>query len=768
MESEIIARTRVEPHWLPGGDSFWYRTELPEGKYEFTVVDCLKGTRAAGLDEEGLVQEVENLTGQRLDFESLNTTKEGRGLPLDNRDLKGTFADKLAPSPYAATSVSVQFINNCGCALSLEWIDHAADAIPRGTIAAGQSSTVTTWQGHLWRIIGHEKEETVRLLYAAPKEYDRDALVIDDDLLHNRKGARKPRNETEYPRVFVRDDALWLKEAEGGEERLRSDERLTNPFDNDRVYISPDKQHAVIWEYIPEQEHLVHLVESSPTDQVQPKMKAIQCLKPGDQLRIDRPRLFNLGHRKEVPTDDTLFRNPWSLTNLGWDKSGKEYRFLFNERGHQCLRVIGIQVDGRVRTLVEENSSTFIDYSTKLYRHFTSDDKELIWASERDGWNHLYLYDLTHGTVKNQITTGKWMVRSVDRVDEGKRQLWFSSYGIVDGQDPYYSQLARINFDGSGLTIITEGDGTHSWQWSPDNRFLVDRWSTVDCPPETVLRQGDTGSKILVLEESQLSRLTDAKWNAPERFSTTGRDGITMIYGIIIRPASFDPRKKYPILECIYAGPHGYFTPKTFSGLSWLRPWADAGYVLVRLDGMGTNWRSKAFHDVCYKNLQDAGFPDRIKWMREAAATRPWMDIDRVGIFGGSAGGQNVGAALIHHGDFYKAGAADCGCHDNRMDKVWWSEQWMGWPVDKAYEEASNVVNAGKLQGNLMLIVGDMDDNVDPSSTYQFANALNKAGKIYELLMIPGGKHGCGGNSEYGRMRQFDFFKRHLQQKTLP
>ncbi len=762
MESEIIANSTVEPRWLPGADRFWYRVGLPD-KYQFVLVDCAQVTLTARLDRDRLAAKVERLTGQKLDLDASTTNAEERNLPLDNSNLKGTFTDKEVPSPYASIAVSIRFTNICSTPLTLEWLDHAAEPVSRGRVDVGQSTKVFTWQGHLWRISGMENGETYRLLYAAPKEHDSDVVAIDDDLLHDRNDARKPKYETDYPRVFVRDTSVWVADEQGKEEKMVSDGSGTSPFDKDRIYISPDKQYAVVWQYIPEQEHLMYLVESSPVDQLQPKMKAIQYLKPGDRVRIDRPRLFNLTERKEVSTDDTLFQNPWDLVDIGWNRSGSEYRFRFNERGHQCLRVIGVGVDGHVRALVEESSSTFIDYSSKLYSHLTEDEDEMIWASERDGWNHLYLYDLVEGCLKNQITKGKWLVKSVERVDEKSRQIWFKCYGIVEGQDPYYAQLARINFDGSGLTVLTDGDGTHSWKWSPDNRYLIDSWSRVDCPPRTVLRNGDTGTKIMVLEESQLDRLIDKNWNAVERFSTTGRDEATMIYGIIIRPASFDTGKKYPILEELYAGPHSYYTPKGFSGLSGLRRWADLGYIVVRLDGMGTNWRSKAFHDVCYKNLQDAGLPDRIKWIKEAAATRPWMDIDRIGVHGGSAGGQSVGAALIHHGDFYKTGAADCGCHDNRMDKIWWNEQWLGWPVDKAYEDASNVFNADKLQGNLMLIVGDLDGNVDPSSTLQFANALNKAGKIYEMLIIPGGKHGCGGNTEYGRMRQGNFFKRHLQ-----
>lgn len=256
---------------------------------------------------------------------------------------------------------------------------------------------MSTWQGHLWRLSGSENGETYELIYAALKEDSSDVVVIDDDLLQDRNDARKPKNEIEYPRVFIRDTSVWVAAEEGKEEEMISDDKGTNPYDEDRIYISPDKRYVVVWQYVPEQEHLVHLVESSPADQLQTKMKAIQYLKPGDRVRIDRPRLFNLAERKEVSTDDTLFQNPWDLVDIGWNKSASEYRFLFNERGHQYLRVIGVGVGGHVRTLVEEGSSTFIDYSSKLSYHSTENDDEMIWASERDGWNHLYLYDLVEG-----------------------------------------------------------------------------------------------------------------------------------------------------------------------------------------------------------------------------------------------------------------------------------------------------------------------------------------------------------------------------------
>ncbi len=229
------------------------------------------------------------------------------------------------------------------------------------------------------------------------------------------------------------------------------------------------------------------------------------------------------------------------------------------------------------------------------------------------------------------------------------------------------------------------------------------------------------------------------------------------------RVTSFDPAKKYPIIEQIYAGPHGSFVPKRFASYHGPQALAELGFILVQIDGMGTSNRSKKFHDVCWKNLGDAGFPDRIAWLKAAAATRPWMDITRVGIYGGSAGGQSAMRALIDHGDFYKAAAADCGCHDNRMDKIWWNEQWMGWPVGPHYIESSNVEQAKRMQGHLMLLVGELDRNVDPASTMQVVNALVKADKDFELIVIPGGGHGSG-SGRYGTRRQRDFFIRHLRQ----
>ena len=381
--------------------------------------------------------------------------------------------------------------------------------------------------------------------------------------------------------------------------------------------------------------------------------------------------------------------------------------------------------------------------------------------SERDGWNHLYRIDADTGSVKGQVTTGEWVVRGVDRVDESAGTIEFRAMGIRPDQDPYHVHYARAKLDGSDLKILTEGDGTHAITYSPDRKFLLDTYSRVDLPPINELRSADDGSLVVALEEADASALESSGRKFPERFTAKGRDGATDIWGFLVRPKNFDPKEKYPVIEQIYAGPHGAHVPKAFGGGAGVQGMADLGFIVVQIDGMGTNWRSKAFHDVAWKNLKDAGFPDRIAWMTKAAETRPEMDLSRVGIYGGSAGGQNAMAALLFHGDFYKVASADCGCHDNRMDKIWWNEAWMGWPVDKSYEDSSNVVNAGKLEGKLLLMVGETDHNVDPASTMQVVNALIKVGKDFDLIVFPGMDHGAGG-SPYGRRRMREFFVKHL------
>ncbi|MGH9204514.1 MAG: prolyl oligopeptidase family serine peptidase, partial [Vicinamibacterales bacterium] len=341
----------------------------------------------------------------------------------------------------------------------------------------------------------------------------------------------------------------------------------------------------------------------------------------------------------------------------------------------------------------------------------------------------------------------------------------FSANGMYPGKDPYFLHYYRINFDGTGLTALTTADADHDVQFSRDMQYYVDVYSRVDVAPVSELHRTSDGSLVGEIDRGNITTLTAAGWKPPEAFVAKGRDGKTDIWGVIVKPTTFDPAKRYPVVENIYAGPHGSFVPKTFSAYSAMQAQAELGFIVVQIDGMGTSNRSKAFHDVAWQNIGDAGFPDRILWHKAVAEKFPWYDASRVGIYGGSAGGQNSLGALLFHPDFYKAAVSYAGCHDNRMDKIWWNEQWMGWPLGPQYSASSNVDHAYRLKGNVLLVVGELDTNVDPSSTMQVVKALLEANKTFDLLVVPGQNHNAARGAEfgaYGERKRFDFFVQHL------
>jgi dienelactone hydrolase len=523
---------------------------------------------------------------------------------------------------------------------------------------------------------------------------------------------------------------------------------------------SPDSKKLVSNRVKPAEKHMLHYVESSPEDQLQPKHYVYEYQKPGDAVPQMYPQLFDIEARKHIKVAVQI-PDQYSIDEPKWSRDSRYFTFEYNRRGHQVYQVIKVDAaTGKADIIINETASTFIDYSGKQYRYDIENRDEIIWASERDGWNHLWLFDSGNGKVKNQITKGEWIVRGVNWVDTLHRQIIFQASGKGTG-DPYFINCYRINFDGTGLVKLTSGDGNHEVSFSPDKRFFTDTWSGVDQPPVSVLRTASDGKIILEVEKADISGLLKTGIKFPEPFVAKGRDRVTDIRGIIVRPTNFDPSRKYPVIENIYAGPHGSFVPKSFRGAaSGMHQLAELGFIVVQIDGMGTSNRSKAFHDICWKNLKDAGFPDRILWMKAAAEKYPYMDLSRVGIYGTSAGGQNAAGAVLFHPEFYKAAVAACGCHDNRMDKMWWNEQWSGWQVGAEYAESSNIENAWRLKGKQLLINGEMDNNVDPSSTTQLVNALIKSNMDFDYLLIPGAKHTSGGT--YGERKRRDFFVKNL------
>lgn len=561
--------------------------------------------------------------------------------------------------------------------------------------------------------------------------------------------------------AFIRNYNVYIRSNDDKKEYQLSFDGGVGEYYSSYFKWSDDSKKLVSCRVKPSEKHMIYYIESSPEDQLQPKHYSYEYQKPGDAIPQKFPQLFDIQSMKQINIDDYQIPNQYSVNNILWRKDNSSFSFEYNKRGHQVYQVIKADAStGNSKIIINEKSKTFIDYSGKNFRYNLDVTNEIIWASERDGWNHLYLYDSETGSVKNQITKGEWVIREVSFVDEKKRQIVFQASGREQG-DPYFIHYYRINLDGTGLIRLTEGEGNHEANFSPDKKYFVDTWSRVDLPPVSVLRRTEDGESIMVLEKADVTKLLETGIRFPEVFTAKGRDGITDIWGIIIKPVNFDPARKYPVIEYIYAGPHGSFVPKSFSPIfTSMQPLAELGFIVVQIDGMGTSNRSKAFHDVCWKNLKDAGFPDRILWMKAAAKKYPFMDIERVGVYGTSAGGQNAAGAVLFYPEFYKAAVASCGCHDNRMDKMWWNEQWMGWPVGEEYAQSSNVENAWRLKGKLLLINGEMDNNVDPASTMQFINALIRNKKEFEYLFLPGLKHTSGG--VYGERRRRDFFVKNL------
>ncbi|MBL8761244.1 MAG: prolyl oligopeptidase family serine peptidase [Phycisphaerae bacterium] len=674
------------------------------------------------------------------------------------------------------------------------WVDLEGNRHPYDRLAPGGTASQHTFAGHVWVGVGHDGRELAWFRAEArpsigvvnnpapkPPEYEDEipdgasaeleAWALNGTTIEMEGAASAITDREAGPasaapafEPFIKDFNVWGRDPSGQEFPLSTDGSPNDPYDG-RFFWSPDAARLIAMRTTKGGDRKVTYIESTPTDQLQPRVKTYEYLKPGDDIPLSRPRLFDAAARTQIPVDESLFSNPWSADNFRWEPDSSRFTFLYNQRGHTVMRVISIDAGGKVLALVNEECTTFFDYAAKTFLYFTRDSR-LIWMSERTGWNHLELRD-KGGTLLNQITTGKWVVRSVERVDEDTQQITFKAMGIRPGQDPYHVHLARVNFDGTGLTLLTEGDGTHEVVPSPTGEYLIDTYSRADLPPVTELRRASDGTLIVELERADWSALLEAGWRAPERFVAKGRDGATDIHGLIHRPTNFDPIRKYPVVEAIYAGPHDQHVPKGFRAYSQCNEIAELGFIVVQIDGMGTNWRSKAFHDVAWKNLKDAGFPDRVLWMRAAAAAHPEMDLVNhgrgVGIYGGSAGGQNAMGALLWHGDFYKAAVADCGCHDNRMDKVWWNELWMSWPIGPWYEASSNAANASRLPDDckLLLTVGEMDENVDPASTMQVVSRLVRANKDFEMLVLPGEGHGAA-ETPYGRKKRQDFFVRHL------
>ena len=578
--------------------------------------------------------------------------------------------------------------------------------------------------------------------------------------------------------LYIRDFNVWIKESSSNKEYQLSFDGAERAGYG-QVRWSPDSRTIFAMKQYEVETRQILLAESRPANQTQPNYRWIDYAKPGDALAQNIPVLFNVETKQQIPFDASSFNNQYSLYFSAWSPDSRYAIFHYNQRGHQVYQIVAINTEtGEHRALVDERSNTFIYYNDIVTRYIDGGNT-LLFTSERDNWRHLYTVDIASGNLK-QITKGDWNVREILHLDEEQGIILCYANGLKakeergnvapgtvsaagkkgkpQGEDPYNKHLIKVEIATGKVTDLTPENGHHTVYFNGNYSYFVDNYSRPDMAPVAVLKESGGGKVVLPLQTAKLDRLLETGYTLPEVFVAKGRDGKTDIWGTIHRPSNFDPTKKYPVIEYIYAGPHDSFVDKNFVIRNRFDRLKEMGFIVVYIDGMGTDNRSKEFQDVCWRNLKDAGFPDRILWMKAAASVYPEMDIDKVGIYGYSAGGQSAMGALLFYPEFYKVAVALCGCHDNRMDKIWWNEQWMGYPIGPWYGESSNVDNAHKLQGDLLLINGELDDNVDPASTLQVVSELVKHNKQFEQLYLPGHNHNLG--SEYITRRIYEFFYR--------
>lgn len=744
--NSTVFRKMVTPNWIDSGRQFWYVIQTGPDAKEWVLVHAQDRKIQRFKTESELVQKI----GGEFKIQSVNLKQRPERAPRNQ-----------------GNETWITFNNLSDQRVEIFWVE-GTQKTSYGMVEPRSQQRLHTFSGHLWQVIRADKTDA-GYVRALPDGCEVRITGID---------SRQPNDAGPTPVIKTLNNNLALMITGKADVPLTRSGTKQDAFERGRSWTSPDRKWMVAFREEPAQQHSIVLRTSRPKNQVEPTYETIEYLKPGDKIVKSRPVLINLATATETVLDNTLCDQPWSLTQLGtdpwadgvtWSTDSKHAFFVYNQRGHQLLRICRIDVDSTlIVPILEETAKTFIDYQAKYAAVFDPKTLQIIWMSERSGFNHLYKVDGRKDRTQapTAITFGKWNVKSIDTLPDNQGVIFVSIVGYYREQNPYYVHTAAIDIGQSKLRVLTSGDGTHKVSRSPDNKYLIDTYSRVDYPPVTELRNVVDGTLMLGLETADADQYKALGIPMVERFTAKGRDEKTPIYGIVIRPSNYDASKSYPVIENIYAGPQDQYVPSAWvDQMGYMQLLADKGFIVVQIDGMGTNWRSKSFHDVCYKNLKDGGFPDRIAWIQALAKKYPSVDTTRVGVYGGSAGGQNAMAALLWHGEFYRAAVADCGCHDNRMDKTWWNELWMGYPVDDSYRLSSNVEFAHLLKGNLMLVVGEVDHNVDPASTLQVIDALIKADKDFDFIIVPGADHGAG-DSQYGRRRRTDFFLRHLQGKV--
>ena len=612
--------------------------------------------------------------------------------------------------------------------------------------------------------------------------------------------AEKPRNNRRFSSsevqspdkkkmAFIRDWNLWIRDVETKKETqlttdgvkdfgYATDNAGWKKSDSPILLWSPDSKKIATFQQDQRGVSDMYLVS---TNTGAPKLSSWKYPLPTDKeiihiqrviIEVDEPKVIRLNipgdARRGTLCDDIACSG--SFDDNEWNADASKLAFVSTSRDHKVEKMrIADAVTGDVKELFEEKVATQYESGQgSINWHYLPASNEIIWYSERNDWGHLYLYDATTGQLKNAVTEGDFVVTKLIKVDEKNRVMLFEANGREKEKDPYFTHFYRIDFSGQHLQLLTPEDGDHNIILSPDGNYFTDSYSKPDLAPVTVLRDMK-GKLIATLEKTDISRLIATGWKAPETIKVKSRDGKWYLYGLLFTPTTLDKSKKYPVVNYIYPGPQGGGVgSRSFStSRGDNQALAELGFVVVVIDGTCNPGRSKSFHDVCYGNMADNTLEDQIAGIKELAKSRPYMDLDKVGVWGHSGGGYATAAALFRYPDFYKVGISESGNHDNRNYEDDWGERYIGLLVkedkDKSnYEDQANQNFATGLKGKLMLAHGAMDDNVPPYNTYLVVDALIKANKDFELVIFPNARHGYGGDSFYMMRRRWDYFVRNL------
>ena len=695
----------VTPHWIAEKNRFWYRKAGMKGA-EFILVDPAQNTFGPAFDHERLAAALtkeakREVQPTELPFDTFDYTKDGKSISF-----------QVDATPWTCQ------LENYECKRAPE-------------PAAGQYEEASP--NKEW--VAYVKEHDLYLRYAPTGEIVR--------LTHDGEASWDYATPIPSLRPMIAQGTQDVKQRPA-------------------VFWSPDSSKLVTYRMDTRNAGRFTNLQFVPAGQLRPKAFTVVYPLPGEVLPKANPIIFDVQKSKRIDVKAASLEVQFQGgPGFEWFPDSKTIFYEAWERGEKGIELRTVDSEtGEQEVAVREKSDRYVDPGQTFFR-FLHDSAEVLWSSERDGWNHLYLYDRKTGALKNQVTHGPWVVRQISGIDEKSRRVYFLANGREKDEDPYQTHLYSIGLDGNNLITLTPANANHSVSLSPDRFCFVDNSSRPDLPGEAVLRNAKDGSEIRVLEQTDASELLKTNWTPPQAFHGKAKDGTTDLYGLIWRPSNFDPAKKYPVIEMVYTGPQAFFVPKTFgAAVRGLQSTAELGFIVVMVDGRGTTGRSRAFHEYSYRNLGGA-FEDHVAMIQQMAAQYPYMDATRVGIFGTSAGAYGAAHAMLVFPDFYKVGVAISGDHDARLDKAWWNELYQGFPVGPDYAEQSNVTIADRLQGQLLIEHGDIDDNVHVVETMRFADALMKANKDFDMLIVPNMYHGEGGNLYLAR-RRWDYFVRYL------